>query len=152
MTKRRAPLSIDSALARIAGQIAGDWKKMAEITGYEARTIRAWGDEDRAEQINLPAAIKLDIAYQEAGGVGCPLYEAYGDLVRAAQAERFGDKQELQAATIDFMRENSQAETALLEAALPDAGPNEAAIAVKELLDVRNTANELLLKMGRKPP
>lgn len=152
MTKGRDPLSIDAALAKIAGQISGAWKGLAELTGYNVSTVRAWGDEDRKEQINLPTAILLDIAYQEAGGIGCPLYEAYGDLIRAAQAEKFGDKQQLQIATIEFMKENCEAETALLEASQPEAGRFEEEIAIKELIDVRNKADELLVKMGRKPP
>ncbi|MBB6191169.1 hypothetical protein FHS51_001391 [Sphingobium wenxiniae] len=152
MTKRRPPLSLDAALARIAGQIPGGWKTMAELVGYEESYVRAWGDETRDGKINLPAAITLDIAYQAAGGTGAPIYTAYGDLIGAAQADHFGDKQELQRATIDFMRENSEAETALLEAAQPAAGPLEEAKAQRELLDVRNKADELLLRMGRKPP
>ncbi|CAD7336102.1 hypothetical protein FIM10_04155 [Sphingomonadales bacterium 56] len=152
MTKRRAPLSIDTALARIAGQLAGGWAEMAEVAGYAERTVRAWGDVDREEQINLPSAIKLDVAFQAAGGIGAPIYEAYGDMVEEAHAKAFGDRQELQRATIEFMRENNEAELALLEASQPDAGPIEEAKAQKELLDVRTKADELLLRMGRKPP
>jgi len=152
MTKRRAPLSIDGALARIAGQLDRGWSSMAVITGYDERTVRGWGDNDRPERINFDSAVLLDIAFQEAGGIGAPIFEAYGDLVRAAQAERFGDRQELQRCTMEFMRENNDAELALLEASQPDAGSFEEQLAIKELIDVRNKADELLLRMGRKPP
>jgi hypothetical protein len=152
MTKLRAPLSIDTALARIAGQLPDGWVQMAILTGYAQRTVRAWGDDDREEQIQLRTAIQLDIAFQEHGGVGSPLYEAHGDLVRAAHAERFGDKLELQRETIEFMRENSEAETALLEAAMPDAGAVEEAKAQREVLQVRAWADRILLRLGRKPP
>ncbi|WP_030540578.1 hypothetical protein [Sphingobium sp. DC-2] len=155
MTKRRAPLSIDTALARIAGQLNGGWADMAAVTGYAERTVRAWGDVDREEQINLPAAIKLDIAFQAAGGTGAPIYEAYGDLVQVAAAEAFGDKQQLLRATMAFMQENGEAELALLEATKPDAGPAELAIAQKQLLDVREDVDQMLAGLcgrQREPP
>lgn len=155
MTKRRAPLSIDTALARIAGQLAGGWAEMAEVADYAERTVRAWGDVDREEQINLPSAIKLDIAFQAAGGVGAPIYEAYGDLVQVAAAEAFGDKQQLLRATMDFMQENSEAELALLEATRPDAGPAELANATKQLIDVREDVDQLIAGISgrqRAPP
>ncbi|EPR09893.1 hypothetical protein M527_07150 [Sphingobium indicum IP26] len=152
MTKRRAPLSIDAALARIAGQLEGGWQEMATVTGYGERTVRGWGDVDREEQINMPSAIRLDVAYQAAGGIGAPIFEAYGDMVRAAQAEAFGDRQELHLEAIRLIKENGEAETAVLEAALPGAGPAEEAKAQKELLEVRSFVDRLLLRLGRKPP
>lgn len=155
MTKRRAPLSIDTALARVAGLLPGGWSEMAQLTGYAERTVRAWGDVDREEQVNLPMAIKLDIAFQAAGGIGAPLYEAYGDMVRVAAAEAFGDKQQLLRAAMDFMQENGEAELALLEATRPDAGPAELAAAQKQLLDVREDVDQLIAGISgrqREPP
>lgn len=155
MTKRRAPLSIDTALARIAGQLPEGWAGMAQLTGYAERTVRAWGDIDREEQINMPAAIALDIAFQAAGGTGAPIFEAYGDMVRVAAAEAFADKQQLLRAAMDFMAENGEAELALLEATRPDAGPAELANATKQLLDVREDVDELLAGLSgrqRAPP
>lgn len=152
MTKLRAPISIDTALARIAGQVDGGWDAMADHVDYQVRTVRAWGDIDRAEQISLPAAIALDILFQRHGGVGAPLFEAHGDMVRIAAGEVFGDKQELRRDTIDFMRETNEANLALLEAAEPDAGDAEQVIATKQVLDVRQWADKLLTRLGRKPP
>ncbi|HKY80855.1 MAG TPA: hypothetical protein VJM09_05215 [Sphingobium sp.] len=152
MTKRRAPLSIDAALARIAGQLHGGWTEMADVAGYVERTVRAWGDVDREEQINLPSAIRLDIAFQAAGGTGAPIFEAYGDMVRAAQADAFGSKQELHREAIALIKENGEAEMALLEAALPGSGPAEEAKAQRELLEVRSFVDRMLLRLGRKPP
>ena len=152
MTKLRSALSIDTALARIAGQLPGGWAEMAGLTGYAERTVRAWGDVDRDENINLPAAVALDIAFQAAGGTGAPIFEAYSDLVRAAQAERFGCKHELHRAAIVLMKENGDAEQALLEAALPGAGPAEVAKAQRELLQARNIGDSVLVRLGRQPP
>lgn len=150
MTKQRAPLSIDMAMARIAGQ-SGGWAVMADAVGKAERTVRKWGDADAEEEITLKAAIALDILYQENGGIGAPLYEAHGDMVRVAQTERFGDKLELQHATIEFMKENGEAEIALLEAAMPDAGWAEEAKAQREVMQVRAWADKILLRLGRNP-
>lgn len=152
MTKLRPPISIDTALARIAGQVDGGWDAMAVHVGYQARTVRAWGDIDRPEQISLPVAITLDILFQQHGGVGAPLFEAHGDMVRIAAGDAFGDKQELRRETIDFMRETNEANLALLEAAEADAGDAEQVIATKQVLDVRQWADKLLTRLGRKPP
>lgn len=152
MTKLRAPISIDTALARIAGQVAGGWDAMAGHVDYQVRTVRAWGDTDRNEQIPLPAAIALDILFQKHGGVGAPLLEAHGDMVRIAVSEAFGDRHELRRDTIDFIRETNEANLALLEAAEPDAGDAEQVIATKQLLDVRQWADRILTRLGRKPP
>ncbi|WP_261934629.1 hypothetical protein [Sphingomonas bisphenolicum] len=152
MTKVRAPISIDTALARIAGQVDGGWEAMAVHVGYQPRTVRAWGDADRDEHISLRAAILLDVLFQQHGGTGAPLYEAHGDMVTAAQAIAFADKLELQRETIAFMQENTDAETALLELSLPDAGPAEEARAQREMLQVRQKADEILTRLGRHPP
>lgn len=158
MTRVRAPLSIDAAIGRIMGQLGG-WPAVAAVTGFAPRTCEKWGafdiadaDDPDARDIPMRAARDLDIAYQAAGGIGAPILEAYADLVKVAAAERFGDKQELHRDTITFMRENSEAETALLEASLPDAGPIEEARAQGHVLDVRNWADRILARLGRKPP
>mgnify|MGYP006879913525 CR=1 FL=1 len=42
MTKLRDPLSLDAALAKVAGQVPGDWKTLAAIAGRTASTVRSW--------------------------------------------------------------------------------------------------------------
>ncbi|NWK96537.1 hypothetical protein DM806_12875 [Sphingobium lactosutens] len=161
MTKLRPPISIDAALARIAGQLPGSWAEMASVTGYADRTVRRWGDFDaavddiEARDIPMRAACKLDIAYQAAGGIGAPILEAYADLVKVAASEAFACKQQLLVATMDFMTENHEAEQALLEATRPDAGPAEIANAKKQLLDVREDVDQLIAGLAgnqRAPP
>lgn len=147
VTKERAPISLDAALARIAGQLPGSWADMARRTGYAERTVRAWGDEDRDEQINLPAAIALDIAYQAAGGAGWPCYEAYGYMIGAAQRDRFVNAFDiLQLASI-VVRETGQAEAALIDAALPDATPGHRREAQRELIDAMEAMKRALLTL-----
>ena len=94
MTKLRAPLTIDAALARIAGQIPGGWNAMAKALSdrKSASLVRAWGDPDRREKIPLADALELDLAYRDAGGDGAPLYETYGYLLDAAGTFRFASE------------------------------------------------------------
>lgn len=152
MTKRRPPISIDTALARIAGQVDGGWDAMALHTGYHVRTVRAWGDPDRDEVPPLPACVTLGILYRQCGGIGDPLLQAHADMVGVAEAEAFGCKQELRRESLHFLRETNEANLALLEAAEPDAGDAEQAVATKQVLDVREEADRLLARLGRKPP
>jgi len=88
MTKRRAPLSIDTALARIAGRVEGGWSGMATVTGRKERTVRNWGDPDTPEHIPMDAAIALDLAYVEQGGEGAPIYECYSAILRGRDRHR----------------------------------------------------------------
>lgn len=150
MTKERAPLSIDGALARIAGKLPGGWAQMAAITGYHERTVRAWGDGDREEQINIPAAIALDNGYQAAGGAGRPIYDAYGCLVGAAERDRFAEPFDILRHAVDVARESGQANSALLEAAMPDATDADRREAQQELIEAIEAMKIALLRLN--PP
>lgn len=158
MTRPRPALSIDAAIARVMAQL-GSWAEVARVTGYaHPRQCEKWGAFDIAEEgdieardIPMRAAVKLDIAFQAAGGTGAPILEAYADLVKVAASEAFGDKHELRRDSLDFMRETNEANLALLEAAEPDAGAAEKAIATKQVLDVRNWADRLLTRLAGRP-
>lgn len=132
MTKIRPPMSIDAALARIAGQLPGAWADMARVAGRQEHTVRAWGDPDKADTLPLPCAVALDIAYRRAGGVGAPCRDAYDTLLQAAMAEHFADEVELAHATANAIREVGQAESALILAALPGATDDVIAAAERE--------------------
>ena len=102
MTKPRAPLSLGAALARIAGQVPGDWAALGEEVGRHARTVRKWGDDDAEDDIAFGAALKLDILFQRHGGQGFPIYEAYGQLLDCAVAHSFTDRFEILRRARDF--------------------------------------------------
>lgn len=122
MTKRRAPLSIDAALARIAGQLEGGWAAMGEVLGGKSQSIiRAWGDPDRREQIPLPDAISLDLSYRAAGGDGAPLFETYAYQLDAAGAFRFADEVALGRLAALVIRECGEASAHLVLSAQPGA-------------------------------
>ena len=147
MTKDRAPLSVDGALARIAGMLPGGWAEMAHLTGYAERTVRAWGDVDREEQINLPAAIKLDIAYLAAGGEDKPLYETYGYQLGLSIKERFASSFDILRLAVDVVREVGEAQTALMEACLPDATRLDRREAQRELLEAMEVMKRAVLNL-----
>jgi hypothetical protein len=136
MTKLRAPLSIDSALARIAGALPHGWREMARVVERHESTVRAWGDADRPDQIPLPAAIALDIAFQRAGGEGRPLFETYALQCEVAREAAFADEMEVARRACILVRESAQATEALIRAsqAAPEAGARLEAI--RELEDV----------------
>lgn len=144
MTKPRAPLSIDAALARVAGQVPGGWKAMAEALGRHERTVRRWGDPDFGEEITVSAAIRLEILYQEHGGEGWPIYEAYGLLIGTAAEAHFFDQFELLRRLGELMKENGEAEAALLRLSMPDASSADRDTALRELIESLEAAKRIL--------
>lgn len=151
MTKVRAPLSIDSAMARIAGVLPGGWREIATVTNRAEATVRAWGDVDRAEQIPLPAAIALDIAFQRAGGEGRPLFETYALQCEVAREQAFADEVEVSRRACILVRETAEAMDALIRAgrAAPEAGIRDKAI--RELEDVVREATATICVLKQSP-
>lgn len=135
MTKFRAPATVDAAIARIAGQLPGGYADMAEITHRAIRTVRNWGDPDTPEQIPFDAQLALDLAYQAAGGVGCPIYEAYTIQLELAGADRFAQRHQLARLAAEYIKESGDAGAALVIAAQPGAGPTEFRVAEREALE-----------------
>lgn len=147
MTKRRAPLSADAALARIAGLLPGSWAEMALIASRKERTVRNWGDPDTAESIPLDCAIALDIAFQAAGGEGAPLFETYALQLELACMDRFADRFTLGRHAALVIRETAEANAAIVLAAQPgatNADRRRAAREVEEALGVLKHALPLL--------
>jgi hypothetical protein len=130
VTKRRAPLSVEDAIITIAAQIG--WPAMEAATGKGERTIRRWGEPDRDEQLPVAAAIQLDLAFQEGGGEGAPIYEVYGLLLDAAYAERFACAHELSRHTLSALKEGGEAHAALFAASQPGATAEDRDTAARE--------------------
>lgn len=121
MTKRRAPLSVEQALQRIAGQLDGGIEAMADVAQRRPATIRLWMDPDRPEQVSFDAAIQLDLAYQAQGGTGAPLFEAYGARLELAAAARFSNEHQLLDRAHAVIKEGGEAFAAIINAARPGA-------------------------------
>lgn len=144
MTKRRAPLSLDAALARIAGQLGGGWGEMAGLAQRQERTVRNWGDPDTAESIPLGAAIVLDTAFQASGGEGAPLFECYALQLELACIDRFADAHALGRHAETVVRECGEAGAALIRASRPDATEADRRAAAREIEEALGTLKHAL--------
>lgn len=133
MTKLRPPLSIDAALARIAGLLDRGWEQMAEVTGRKIGMIRAWADPQRRERIPVEDAIALDLAYRRAGGEGAPIFECYGAQLDAAGVEWFSSQIALGHEVTRLIKECSEAETATLLASMPGSTARDRTHALREV-------------------
>lgn len=151
MTKARAPLSIDAALARIAGHLPGGYTAMAGIVGRAVRTVRNWGDPDTAEHIPLDCAISLDLAFIAAGGDCAPLFETYQLLLDLAQMERFSSNIALGKHAAQVIREGGEAHSALLLATLPGATEKDRKNALRECSEAFDVIKRVLPLLGAPP-
>lgn len=136
MTKRRAPLSYELAITKVAGLIG--WDKAAGIVGQSERCVRNWSDPDAAAGIRMDAAEALDLAYQEAGGTGAPFLECYALRLKAAFAETFGSAEAVASAAACAAKEGGEAVAAAIHAARPGASASDFAIAERELEEAIN--------------
>jgi hypothetical protein len=130
MTKLRNPLTFELALTRVAGLIG--WEKVAELAGHrDPRAVRRWSDPDDAPSaenaIGLGLALKLDVAYQEAGGDGAPMWQCYSTRLETDTRDAFFSTEKLVAAAATAARESGEAIEATIMAARPGASRNERA-------------------------
>jgi len=145
MTKVKAPMSIDAAIARIAGQFPDGYKDLARLMGCHESTVRAWGDDNKPDQrLSLAAAIALDIAYVREGGEGRPLFETYALQVNVAREKAFASETALARRVCVMIREGAQANEAMVLASLPFATPRDRLTAIRELHDVIREATSAI--------
>jgi hypothetical protein len=150
MTKVRAPLTFDNALARIAGLIG--WAEMAHVVGQAESTVRNWGNPDTGQHATISAAMKLDVAFQAAGGDGAPIHETYSLLLEQSRAERFADQIELGRRTCIVMKEVGDAEEALVRASMPGATDADRVSALREVEEgIASLTSTLPLLQGESP-
>jgi hypothetical protein len=152
VTKRPLPLTFDAALARIAGHLRGGWAEMAQVAERKERTVRNWGDPDTPEDVPAGAMLKLDLAYQAAGGQGAPLFEAYANQLDLAEAARFADRHELLARAERLIREGGEGHAALVRACQPRATERDRANAFRELSEAFAEFKPLLALLSPDAP
>ena len=149
MTKHRAPLTIEQALQRIAGQLADGVDEMARLTERSSGYIRALGDPDRREKIAVDDAIVLDIAYQASGGAGAPIWEAYTHRLEMAQVTCFADLISLGRLAAEVIREGGEAHEALVLASQPGASAADRRAAQKEVSEAMERLKQSLVHLGQ---
>lgn len=132
MTAVKPPMSIEAALARIAGQLEGSWAEMAEICNRALATVYAWGNSNVGDSIPMDCAIKLDIAYMRAGGIGAPIKSVYDLKVDCANRMAFADQAELASLTGKHIKESAEATIAQLACHQPGATPSDLRTAIRE--------------------
>ncbi|MDR3408448.1 MAG: hypothetical protein P4L68_08120 [Methylovirgula sp.] len=148
MTKRRAPLSVDAALARIAGHIPGGYAEMARVLDRSERLVRAWGDPERRERMPIDDSITLDLAFRAAGGEGAPILEAYRAMLEAEGMDWFAEGIALARHAATMIKECSEAEAALVIAAQPGATFRERSDAIREIEEAMVELNRARLMLG----
>jgi hypothetical protein len=131
VTKRREPLTFESALARVSGLIG--WAEAAAIVGQSERTIRNWSDPDTSAGIPIGKAERLDVAFQVAGGDGAPFLQTYQARLRIDAAEAQASRLELARAAADAARESGEAMASLFQATARGASPADLIIAEREV-------------------
>lgn len=151
MTKLRAPLSIDAALARIAGQLDGGFDDMARIAGRAVRTVRNWGDPDTPEQVPIDCAIALDLAYIASGGTGAPIFETYALKLELGEAAQFADRLDLLRHAQSVARETGEANSAIIGATQPSATDADRLHALREVTEAIDALKSAIPLLGPQP-
>jgi hypothetical protein len=152
MTKRRPPLSVDAALARIAGQIDGAWVEMGVITSRSESMVRAWGDPARREKIPVEDAIMLDLAFRAAGGEGAPIFETYAHQLNVEGGTWFADQVALGRYAAEVIRECGEAGSAVVLSAQPGASAAQRRQALREVEEAIGVLNRARLMLGLPAP
>lgn len=153
MTQERPPLTFEDGLARIVGKLPGGHAQLAAIAGRATSTCYDWVNPSLAEtSAPIHCAVKLDIAYLEAGGREPPLLAAYQYQLKIAFDQRFADQLELARRSVDVVREGGEGHAAIVAATLPDAGPEARRHARQQLREARAAIDEVLPLLDDRPP
>ena len=131
MTKRRAALTYELALTKVAGLIG--WPRCAEILAVAERTVRNWSDPDAAANIRMDAAEALDVAWQQGGGNGAPFLEVYATRLKAALVDCLGSAEAIADAAAAAAKEGGEAVSWAIRASRPDATEADYAAAEREI-------------------
>lgn len=146
MTKVRQPLTPYRALCRIEEMLG--WDGIAAILAKNIWHCRKLSDPDTGREISVQDAIRLDSAFQRAGGAGFPMMEAH-----FAQLAMMADRDvaaPLVAAMTKAVKENAEGIAAAL--ALVDHADDPAArrTAIREVEESVEASLSLLflIKQG----
>lgn len=132
MTTAKAPMTMEIALARIAGQLPGGWAEAATICDRALATVYAWGNPNTDDSIPMGCAIKLDLAFLRAGGIGAPIKSVYDLKVECARRMAFADQAAIADLASTSVRENAEATIAQLACTQPGATPEHFRTAIRE--------------------
>ena len=131
MTKRRAPVTFERALVRVADLIG--WPAMGEAIGKAPRTVLDYSDPDTDTGISLRDAFALDLAFRRAGGEGAPLHDCWRLRLELEEHGAPGCRDALFRHTVSVIKESGEAAAALVHATAPGATLADRALARREL-------------------
>jgi hypothetical protein len=134
VTKLRAPMSVEEALDRVLGKLT--FSRAAEVTSRQASYLRKLSDPDCREQLTVKDLILLDVEHIAIDGTA-PIFETVGQILKSVHGYVFSDEAELRLLAVGLMRENTQAEVALIEATAPGAPAAAWDRAEREVADVQ---------------
>lgn len=118
MTLLRETLTVEEALDRVLAALT--MKTATEVTGRKEHYLRALSHPRKRAKLTVIDLMKLDTAHLQIDGT-TPIFETVGTILKAAQAEMFADEAHLSELSMTMLRENSDAEIAVIEATRPNA-------------------------------
>ncbi|HEX8585034.1 MAG TPA: hypothetical protein VF680_11555 [Allosphingosinicella sp.] len=146
MTKLRPPVSAENALTRIAGAI--EWEGVACIAGLGVRAVRNWSDPDTepmaGKAISLELALRLDLAYRQAGGQGAPMLHFMATRLELDCLAAAPDAAALAHATAIAVKESGEAHAAAIVASQPNAAHADLIFAERQLEEASAATNTTL--------
>lgn len=131
MTKPRDPLTFENALVKIAGLVT--FERMGEICGVSPGLVRKWADPDVADRFPIMHGPALDAAFQAADGDGTPLLDVYLLQVDALIERAMGTNRQLAQSLKRAMKEDHEANSAVMDVALHGADAVSRAEAIREV-------------------
>lgn len=147
MTKARRPLTPYRALCRISDLLG--WDGCADVIGKSEWSVRKFSDPDTGREISLQDAIRLDAAYQRAGGNGAPLLECYSARLELELVHGSDRQKCLLDATSRAAKEAGEAISAALDAASRTNDPAAHLRAVNEAREGLEAMQSLVTSLER---
>ena len=128
MTKLRDPMTPQSALLQIVALLG--WDGAADAINREESAVRKYSDNDTARHLSFQDAIRLDIAYHNAGGTGFPLMAVYGARLKSSTPEFLQGVPSFQQFVSQLAKESGEAMAAAI---IAQGTPNSRKAAIKEV-------------------
>lgn len=147
MTLPREILTVEEALDRVLAALK--MKTATEVTGRKEHYLRALSHPGKREKLTVIDLIKLDTAHLKIDGT-TPIFETVGTILKAIQADMFADEAHLATMSLTMLRENSEAEIAVLEATRPDADRAAWANAEQQLAEALPVMTRILAFVRKK--
>ncbi len=144
MTIERPPVSIENSLHLAIGELSIE--HAAEVTGRKLNYLRDLTHPDKRAQLTVRDLELLDQAHHEKHGKGFPLFEALGRRLGTARGERFADAAAIGQHAATIAKEEGEAVSALVEAAMSAArDPKKLRDALRQTEDIHRAAGEALV-------